>query len=151
MCQKSSIFTQQNSNIASKEDFMEWKVVETIASPESGTIFCKVETQYGLNYILWLKGDYYVRTGEIITTSNQGILINDRRRRVWIAQAMPFTSIGWMGFIQKNACPGNRQEMDRPCTAEPPCQFKLCPFGLKRYIPERYSTAKNNIQPDGRL
>nr|WP_217315612.1 hypothetical protein [Enterobacter cloacae complex sp. ECL78] len=51
---------------------MEWKVVETIASPESGTIFCKVETQYGLNYILWLKGDYYVRTGEIITTSNQG-------------------------------------------------------------------------------
>lgn len=41
---------------------MEWKVVETIASPESGTIFCKVETQYGLNYILWLKGDYYVRT-----------------------------------------------------------------------------------------
>ena len=103
MCQKSSIFTQQNSNIASKEDFMEWKVVETIASPESGTIFCKVETQYGLNYILWLKGDYYVRTGEIITTSNQGILINDRRRRVWIAQAIPFTSIGWMGFKQKNA------------------------------------------------
>ncbi|MFY7342860.1 hypothetical protein ACOTXH_03060 [Enterobacter cloacae complex sp. IR5434] len=83
---------------------MEWKVVETIASPESGTIFCKVETQYGLNYILWLKGDYYVRTGEIITTSNQGILINDRRRRVWIAQAMPFTSIGWMGFKKKNAC-----------------------------------------------
>lgn len=34
---------------------MEWKVVETIASPESGTIFCKVETQYGLNYILWLR------------------------------------------------------------------------------------------------
>lgn len=27
---------------------MEWKVVETIASPESGTIFCKVETQYGV-------------------------------------------------------------------------------------------------------
>ncbi|WP_236328806.1 hypothetical protein [Enterobacter quasihormaechei] len=80
---------------------MEWKVVETIASPESGTLFCKVETHYGLNYILWLKGDYYVRAGEIITTSSQGILINDRRRRVWIAQAMPFTSIGWMGFKRK--------------------------------------------------
>ncbi|MHA0871978.1 hypothetical protein [Enterobacter pasteurii] len=125
---------------------MEWKVVETIASPESGTIFCKVETHYGLNYILWLKGDYYVRAGEIITTSNEGILINDRRRRVWIAQAMPFSSIGWMGFRKKNECPGNRQEMDRPCSVEAPCQFKLCPFGLKRYIPQSYSTPQNNNQ-----
>ncbi|WP_288790362.1 hypothetical protein [uncultured Enterobacter sp.] len=130
---------------------MEWKVVEIIASPESGTLFCKVETHYGLNYILWLKGDYYVRAGEIITTSSQGILINDRRRRVWIAQAMPFTSIGWMGFKKKNACPGNRQEMDRPCTVETPCQFRLCPFGLKRYIPESYSTTKNNNLSDSRL
>ncbi|RAL71711.1 hypothetical protein CSC35_0151 [Enterobacter hormaechei] len=93
-----------------------------------------------------VKGRLIRRTGEIITTSNQGILINDRRRRVWIAQAMPFTSIGWMGFKQKNACPGNRQEMDRPCTAETPCQF-----GLKRYIPESYSTTKINNHPDGRL
>lgn len=35
---------------------MEWKIVEIVASPDSGTIFGKVETPYGLNYILWFKG-----------------------------------------------------------------------------------------------
>ncbi|MGF6237440.1 hypothetical protein ABIE02_003611 [Leclercia sp. 1548] len=67
---------------------MEWKIVEIVASPDSGTIFGKVETPYGLNYILWFKGGYYVRPGEVVTMTETGMLINHRRQRVWIAQAM---------------------------------------------------------------
>lgn len=69
---------------------MEWKIVEIVASPNTGTIFGKVETPYGLNYILWFKGDYYVSTGEVVTMTEKGILIDNRRKRVWIAHAMPY-------------------------------------------------------------
>jgi len=59
----------QNSN---ERGFMEWKIVEIVASPDTGTIFAKVETPYGLNYILWFKGDYYVSTGEVVTMTEKG-------------------------------------------------------------------------------
>ncbi|ANG94884.1 anti-adapter protein IraM [Lelliottia amnigena] len=127
-----------------KEGFMEWKIVETVASPETGTIFGKVETSYGLNYILWFKGDYYVRTGEVVTMTEKGILIDNRRRRVWVAHAMPYSSVRWLGFRMKNECPGNRRETRQRCDHTLPCQFKLCPFGLKNYSPESYYTVEIN-------
>lgn len=124
---------------------MKWKIVDTIASPESGTVYGKVETSCGLNYILWFKGDYYVRTGEVITMTEKGILIDNLRRRVWIAHAMPYSSIRWLRFRMKTDCPGNRREVSHICDSEVACQFKLCPYGLKKYCPERYYTSENNI------
>lgn len=125
---------------------MEWKIVETIASPETGTFFGKVETTYGLNYILWFKGDYYVRPGEVVTMTEKGILIDNRRRRVWIAHAMPYSSIRWLGFRMKNECPGNRCELNQRCNSTAQCRFKLCPFGLKQYTSESYYSTEINIQ-----
>lgn len=131
----------QNSN---ERGFMEWKIVEIVASPDTGTIFGKVETPYGLNYILWFKGDYYVRTGEIVTMTEKGILIDNRRKRVWIAHAMPYSSIRWLGFRMKNECPGNRREVGQVCDRELPCQFKHCPFGLMRDNAVSYYSLKIN-------
>lgn len=125
---------------------MEWKIVETVASPETGTFYGKVETSYGLNYILWFKGDYYVRPREFVMMTEKGILIDNRRRRVWIAHAMPYSSIRWLGLRMKNECPGNRREKSHRCDSELPCRFKICPFGLKQYDPESYYSKEINIQ-----
>lgn len=137
---------KQNDVTSLKEGFMEWKIVETIASPETGTFFGRVETTYGLSYILLFKGDYYVRPGEVVTMTEKGILIDNRRRRVWIAHAIPYSSICWLGFRMKNDCPGNRREMSQRCESESPCQFTLCPFGLKHYHPQSYYNEEINIQ-----
>ena len=115
---------------------MEWKVIEIIASPDTGTIFGRVETHYGLNYILWFKGEYYLRPGEVITTCKQGILVDNRRRRVWVVHAIPFSSTRWMGLQRLNDCPGNRQNAEQSCPVDKPCRFTLCPFGLKKYLPK---------------
>lgn len=123
---------------------MEWKIVETVASPETGTLYGKVETSYGLNYILWFKGDYYVRPGEVVMMTEKGMLIDNRQRRVWIVQAMPYSSIRWLGIRMKNECPGNRREMSQRCDSGLPCQFKLCPFGLRHYKPQSYYTSQIN-------
>jgi len=136
---------RHNNTTAMKEGFMEWKIVEIVASPDSGTIFGKVETPYGLNYILWFKGDYYVRPGEIVTMTETGMLINHRRQRVWIAQTMPYSSIRWLGFRMKNECPGNRHDGSQRCDRELPCQFKHCPFGLTHSPPESYYTSEINF------
>ncbi len=136
---------QHNEAKALQEGFMEWKIVETVASPETGTFFGKVETSYGLNYILWFKGDYYVRPGEVVMMTEKGILIDDRRRPVWIAHVMTYSSVRWLGFRMKNECPGNRRDMSQQCDRELPCRFKLCPFGLKQYIPKSYCTSEINI------
>lgn len=110
---------------------MDWEIVDTVVCPESGTIFGKVEAPYGLHYILWFEGDYYVQSGEIVTMTEKGILIDNRCRRVWLIQAMPYSSVRWLGFRMKNECPGNRRDMSQGCDRELPCRFTRCPFGLK--------------------
>jgi hypothetical protein len=77
--------------------------------------------------------------------TEKGILIDNRRRRVCIAHAMPYSSIRWLGLRMKNDCPGNRSEVSHLCDSEVACQFKLCPYGLKKYCPESYYTSENNI------
>ncbi|EPN9363791.1 anti-adapter protein iraM [Cronobacter muytjensii] len=128
---------------------MDWKIVDTLASPDTGTTFTLVETPYGLRYILWFKGDYFLRRGQILSTCNEGLRVDGRLRAISIIHAAPYSGRLWQNLAEKTNCPGNAGETTGACPGGKRCLFKLCPYGLREYPQESYYMEKNNYPQSG--
>ncbi|EPH6762619.1 anti-adapter protein IraM [Cronobacter dublinensis] len=128
---------------------MDWKIVDTLASPDTGTTFTLVQTSYGLRYILWFKGDYFLRRGQVLATSPEGLLVDGRLREIAVIHAAPHSARLWQNLAEKTDCPGNAGATTTACPAGKRCLFKLCPYGLRDYPQESYYMEKNNYHQSG--
>ncbi|WP_072015213.1 hypothetical protein [Pseudescherichia vulneris] len=111
---------------------MEWKIIDSLASPGTGTFFAAVSSPRNLKLILWYRSDFFLRSGHCISTSNIGFAINGRLRKINIIHAFPFNSELWTNFIKTTCCPGNSPDFKGPCLNTSSCQFKECPYGIKK-------------------
>lgn len=115
---------------------MEWKIIDSLASPTTGTFFAAASSPRNLNLILWYHSDFFLRSGHSFSTSSIGVVINGQFRKLNILHTFPFTSEAWIDLIQKTGCPGNSPHFTGPCLNMVSCQFKQCPYGIKKHTPD---------------
>lgn len=115
---------------------MEWKIIDSLVSPTTGTFFAAASSTRNLKLILWYQSDFFLRSGHSLSTSSIGIVINGQFRKLYILHTFPFTTEAWNDLIQKTGCPGNAPNFNGPCLNITSCQFKQCPYGIKKYNPD---------------
>lgn len=116
---------------------MDWKIVDTLASPDTGSFFSIAQTAKSLKLILWCKGDYFLQQGNTLTTAAQGLVVNGKTRNITVIHASPYNPQIWRNLLQKTGCPGNSKDATGPCSADKKCLFSLCPYGLREYKPQQ--------------
>jgi len=113
---------------------MEWKIIDSLASPGTGTFFAAVCSPRNLKLIMWYRSDFFLRSGHCISTSNIGFVINDRLKEINIIHAFPFSTELWANFIKTTRCPGNSPNFKGSCLNSSSCQFKECPYKIKKHL-----------------
>lgn len=115
---------------------MDWKIVDSLASPDTGTIFTVAQTAKAFKYVLWFRGDYFLRQGQTITTRDSGLYVDGKPQELNVIHASPFNARMWQNLLAMTDCPGNKGEIHSECPRGKRCLFALCPWGMKSYIPE---------------
>lgn len=115
---------------------MNWKIIDSLASPDTGSFFSVAQTARNLKLILWCKGDYFLRQGSTLTTAAHNLLVDGRLQNIMIIHASPYNPQIWQNLVRKTHCPGNTKDVLTRCPEETTCLFKLCPYGLKKYTPQ---------------
>lgn len=107
---------------------MEWKIIDSLACPTTGTFFAAVSSPRNMKLILWYQSDFILRCGQSFSTSAIGIAINGRFRKMKILHVFPFDAELWAGLIKRTSCPGNITDFTPPCSNIITCLFKECPY-----------------------
>ncbi|SQB21886.1 anti-adapter protein IraM [Citrobacter koseri] len=68
---------------------MEWSVENNLVCPTTGTAFALTSGAENLKFILWYKGDYFLRTGSVISPEDSGVLANGKKRNIKILHVFP--------------------------------------------------------------
>ncbi|MCK1967978.1 anti-adapter protein iraM [Franconibacter sp. IITDAS19] len=125
---------------------MNWKIIDSLASPDTGSFFSIAQSSRNLKLILWCKGDYFLRQGNILTTAALGLLVDGRPRNISVIHASPYNPDIWQNLVHKTNCPGNTKAALTFCQKENGCLFALCPYGLKAYNPHSGQQNENRQQ-----
>jgi hypothetical protein len=116
-------------NYFGEVNLMEWKINHTLACPKTGTSFAQISTS-NLRLILWYRGDYFLREGNIVATNPFGVIVNDRITEIEFIHAFPFTMQLWESFKTNTDCPGNQDPLITKCCRRPHCLLQNCPYGV---------------------
>ncbi len=111
---------------------MEWKIIDSLASPTTGTFFAATSSPRNVKLIIWYRSDFFLRSGHRISTNNIGLVVNGRLYKIDIIHAFPFSAELWANFIKTTNFPGNSPNFNGPCLNTTICQFKQCPYGIKK-------------------
>ena len=114
---------------------MKWKIIDSLASPATGTFFSAAASPRGIKLILWYQSDFFIRPGHTLSTGDIGTAINGRRKKIKIIHTLPFYPAVWTNLLKKTGCPGNSPDFKGPCINLPDCQFAQCPYGIKNSAP----------------
>lgn len=106
-----------------------WISLGTIVSPITGTFFTTIITQHNHKYVLWYKGDYLIKTGDLIKVCNSGFLIADQLRQINIIQIDKHSATLWRVMQNMSSCPGDTEPENMHCTSTARCIFTTCPHG----------------------
>lgn len=110
---------------------MEWIVEKQLVSPTTGTFFALASDTNNTKVIIWYKGSYFIRSGNIIKTGCFGIVINGKARNIEVMHTFPFNHTVWNTFTSTISCPGNEGVIRCESTCSDRCLFDICPYGNK--------------------
>lgn len=106
-----------------------WICLGSIVSPITGTFFTTIITQHNHKYVLWYKGDYLIKTGEVIKVCNNDFFIADQLRQINIIQIDKHSTTLWRVMQNMSSCPGDTEPEKMHCTSTARCIFTTCPHG----------------------
>lgn len=110
---------------------MEWSVENNLVCPTTGTAFALTSGAENLKFILWYKGDYFLRTGSVISPEDSGVLANGKKRNIKILHVFPYSNALWASLHNRIDCPGNGVVTINHCARQQRCVFTLCPYGAR--------------------
>ncbi|WP_435946362.1 anti-adapter protein IraM [Dryocola sp. BD586] len=111
---------------------MKWKVIDSLVSPSTGTVFSCVISARNLKLVLWYEATLFLKAGDELTTSDLGFFINGRKNEIALCNVSAFNAQLWKTMREKSECPGNGIDHPQTCTNPAPCKIKTCPFGLNK-------------------
>ncbi|WP_318356769.1 anti-adapter protein iraM [Enterobacter sp.] len=109
---------------------MDWIIKETVVCPKTGTAFAIASTSTELQFILWYRGDYFLHSGNIISTTSFGLVANGKLRNLHLLHVFSFSHALWCSLTRNLDCPGNTHPSIRHCPQRSGCRFKQCPYGV---------------------
>ncbi|HFZ8995632.1 TPA: anti-adapter protein iraM [Citrobacter freundii] len=112
---------------------MDWKIIDSLADPNTGSYFSVVQGSKNLKLILWCRGDYFLRQNSKLSTGEQGLYVNDQLRNISVLHVLPYNVRLWQTLIKKTDCPGNTNKSLVCCPVNKKCLLKPCP-----YIPQKH-------------
>lgn len=111
---------------------MKWKVIDSLVSPSTSTIFSCVISAHNLKLVLWYKASLFMEPGDELTTSDLGVFVNNQRSDLSLYNVSPFNAQLWKTIREKSDCPGNQATRPLTCNYPHPCKIERCPYGLKK-------------------
>ena len=113
---------------------MNYNVMDSLVCPLTGTVFTGVITNKNLKLIIWYQGDRVVQAGDILSSSKEGLKINDKASDMTIISVFPFNRANWTLLTQRTACPANGIRPPSGCHRQDSCRFICCPYGLEKRV-----------------
>ncbi|WLI77447.1 anti-adapter protein iraM [Kosakonia sp. H02] len=113
---------------------MRWNITDMLVSPTTGTAFAVARTLNNKALIIWYRGDYFLRPGDLLLTDLKGIIIEGRMRDFKVIHTMPYFPTIWNTLKKSCRCPGNDNISLRECNNQEGCLFELCPYGIKKFL-----------------
>lgn len=110
---------------------MDWEIEQTLVCPKTGTGFAVASAVKNMKLIVWYKGNYFLRTGNILSHSPFGVIVNGRRTSIAIIHTFHYSGALWQTFKNRITCPGNDEPGIINCQHRKTCIFTLCPYGAK--------------------
>ena len=110
---------------------MRWNITDMLVSPATGTAFALARTQHDKAVIVWYRGHYFLRPGNILVTDSKGIIMDGRMHEFKVIHTMPYFPTIWNTLKNSCSCPGNDNISLRECDKQNECLFPLCPYGIK--------------------
>ncbi|KAF1367544.1 hypothetical protein [Yokenella regensburgei] len=114
---------------------MNWEIKNMLVCPDSGTAYAVAASPGDLDIIVWYKGSYFLRPGNMLTTSDLGLFVNGRQRDIELISCFPYTNSLWLYFQVRTECPGNNNQLLTNCPCEARCLFPYCPYGVPHNTP----------------
>lgn len=111
---------------------MKWKVIDSLVSPSTGTIFSCVISARNLKLVLWYKASLFLKPGDEVTTSNLGVFINGFRHEVSLCNVTAYNAQLWQVMRENFQCPGNLSQQPGDCSFKLACNIQKCPYGVKK-------------------
>ncbi len=74
---------------------MRWNITDMLVSPATGTAFALARTQQDKAVIVWYRGHYFLRPGNILVTDSKGIIIDGRMHEFKVIHTMPYFPTIW--------------------------------------------------------
>ncbi|MDR9892089.1 anti-adapter protein IraM [Pseudenterobacter timonensis] len=110
---------------------MKWKVIDTVACPNTGIVFSAISSFKMLKLIIWYDSNIILPPGATIEPYSSGMKINGLFKPVTLYYVTPFRKHFWKELKQKVHCPENRDTESPWCPSPVQCALKTCPYGKK--------------------
>ncbi|HDS9360614.1 TPA: lycopene biosynthesis protein [Enterobacter chengduensis] len=109
---------------------MAWKVMSSVICPNTGIVYTAIVGMKFLKMIIWYESNVFLRAGDIIKPSKNGMIINGVHQSLIVYNVSPFNATLWKEIEDKMTCPFNKQVENTVCTYSLHCRAKKCPHGF---------------------
>jgi len=108
---------------------MKWVIERNLVCPSTGVCFALLSGLKNLRLVLFYQGEYFLRAGSILKTSEFGYVVNGMLRNIKVIHFLPFNPSLWQTLEDKLECPGNKVALLNECDKKTKCVLKMCPYG----------------------
>ncbi|NHV08572.1 anti-adapter protein IraM [Cronobacter turicensis] len=111
------------------ESRMNWRVVDSVVSTDTNSVFTLISSQQSFKLILWYKATFYLSPGDTLTVTGDSITVNNHPIQLTLYRTTVYNSRFWQTIVNSNThCAGNHQRSVSRCIYRRKCKLLYCPF-----------------------
>ncbi|ELY6244531.1 anti-adapter protein IraM [Cronobacter universalis] len=108
---------------------MNWRVVDSIVSTNTNSVFTLISSQHNIKLILWYKATYYLSPGDTISINGDAMAVNNFPVQLSLYRTLYYNTRFWQTILHSNNhCAGNLQQSVSRCIYRSKCKLLYCPF-----------------------
>ncbi|NCH55178.1 anti-adapter protein IraM [Cronobacter muytjensii] len=113
------------------EGRMTWRVVDSVVSTDTNSVFSLISSQHSIKLILWYKATYYLSPGDKLSINGEAIAVNNKPVQLTLYRTTLYNARFWQTIVKSNThCAGNHQRSVTKCIYRSKCKLHTCPFQL---------------------
>ncbi|CCJ88794.1 anti-adapter protein IraM [Cronobacter turicensis] len=108
---------------------MNWRVVDSVVSTDTNSVFSLISSQRAFKLILWYKATFYLSPGDKVSLNGEAIVVNDHPVQITLYRTTFYNPRFWQTIVHSNThCAGNHQRSVSRCIYRRKCKLLNCPF-----------------------
>ncbi|EGT4279772.1 anti-adapter protein IraM [Cronobacter malonaticus] len=111
------------------ESRMNWRVVDSVVSTDTNSVFTLISSQQSFKLILWYKATFYLSSGDTLSINGASITVNNHPVELTLYRTTVYNARFWQTIVNSNAhCAGNHRQSVGRCGYRRKCKLLYCPF-----------------------